>query len=209
MRRLPVDHLVYAVPDLEVVVADVERQLGVRPGLGGRHEGLGTWNALLSLGEGVYLELIAKDPAAPEPSGPRPFGLDELETPRLVTWAVRSTEIEADAENARLRGFDPGRVIPMSRKQPGGETLEWRLSLRADGLGDGLVPFLIDWGSCPHPSALPPDGCRLVELSGFCAEPTQVQEYLRALGTSLRVSEAERPGLRARIEGPAGQLELT
>ena len=66
-----IDHLVYAVPDLAAGVAEVEERFGVRARAGGRHIGLGTHN-----GARTYLEIIAPDPGQPEPSMPRPFGVD-------------------------------------------------------------------------------------------------------------------------------------
>ncbi len=45
-----VDHLVYAVPDLDRGIAYIEQLLGIRATLGGRHVGRGTHNALLALG---------------------------------------------------------------------------------------------------------------------------------------------------------------
>ena len=45
--------------------------------MGGSHPGLGTHNALLSLGDESYLEIIAPDPTQPKPDHPRIFGLDE------------------------------------------------------------------------------------------------------------------------------------
>jgi hypothetical protein len=53
--RMLIDHLVYAVSDLRAAVADLEERLGVRARDGGRHTGLGTHNALLSLGPQTYL----------------------------------------------------------------------------------------------------------------------------------------------------------
>ncbi|HVS08344.1 MAG TPA: VOC family protein, partial [Planctomycetota bacterium] len=161
---LPLDHLVYAVSDLEVGIAHFERLLGVRAAPGGSHRGLGTRNALLSLGPDCYLEIIAPDPEQPDPPRPRPFGVDRLQSGRLVTWAVKAGDLERRVETARRAGYDPGEVRSMSRERPDGMRLEWRLTLRSEPAGDGLVPFLIDWGGTPSPAQQAARGCRLIAL---------------------------------------------
>nr|MBA2281652.1 VOC family protein [Acidimicrobiia bacterium] len=80
----PVDHLVHGAPTLDGALDDLERRLGVRGAFGGRHDGRGTHNAVIGLGAGAYLELIAPDPEQPAPTQPRPFGLDELDEAGLV-----------------------------------------------------------------------------------------------------------------------------
>jgi hypothetical protein len=54
MRQI--DHLVFAAPDLEDGVNEVEARFGVRAGDGGQHLGQGTHNKLLALGPTTYLE---------------------------------------------------------------------------------------------------------------------------------------------------------
>ena len=218
--RLTLDHLVYGVPDLAMAMDEFEKQLGVAPVFGGRHEGLGTHNAILPLTGETYLELIASDPDGPEPGQPRPFDLDALRSPRLVTWAVRSRAIEVDVEHAKEQGFDPGIVFGMTRKEPDGETLHWKLSLRREPFGDGLVPFVIDWGSTRHPSAAATKGANTdgqrpptsrCEMSAFCAthpDPIPIRAALAALGAVLEVRDGPSAGLQICLTGPAGTLQL-
>jgi hypothetical protein len=204
------DHLVLATPDVEATVADLGRALGIRPGPGGQHVGIGTRNALLALGERRYLEVIGPDPDQPPPQAPRPFGIDALSGPFLVTWATATTEIEATVSAARDAGWDPGPVLDMQRRRPDGAVLAWRLTLSvSDGSGHGgLVPFLIDWGTSPHPAATAPGGATLDDLHGEHPDPSTVVPALRALGIELRLLAAPTPSVVAVLRGPAGLVTL-
>ena len=62
MTQDTIDHLVYACANLERGMDEIEAQLGTRPVRGGRHPKFGTHNALLGLGDGVYLEIASRDP---------------------------------------------------------------------------------------------------------------------------------------------------
>lgn len=206
----PVDHLVYAAPSLDRGMDGIERLLGVRPAPGGKHVGLGTHNALLSLGFGAYIEVIAPDPEQPPPAQPLPFGLTTITEPRLVTWAVSVTGIDDRVAAARDAGYEPGNPIPMSRKLPGGSELRWRIALRADRPGDGIVPFLIEWDPGPaHPSRTAPAGGRLVAFEAEHPHPETVQPILDALSVDLPLTQAARPALIATIEAPAGTVLLS
>lgn len=201
------DHLIYRTPDLEAAIEELAKLLGVRPAMGGRHPGRGTWNALLSLGERWYLELIAPDPEQDEPPRPNsPFGAPGGEA-RLNTWAIRPPDIEATAARALEGGVDLGPVQPMSRQTAEGGLLEWRLTigLRPD---HGLVPFLIDWGETPHPAANTPAGCTLLGLRAEHEEPDLVRPALAALDLDLAISQGAAPVLIATIDTPKGVVEL-
>lgn len=205
---LNVDHLVFAAPDLEQGIAAVEALLGIRADIGGKHTGLGTHNALLSLGSGAYMEIIAPDPDQPNPSRPLPFGLATLTEPSLVTWAASATDIVQQVERARSQGYDPGAVIEMSRERPDGVRLSWRLALRPEPAGDGLVPFLIDWEPGPHPSETSPQGCVLESLRAEHPYPASVIVILEALEVDLPVTEGEKPRLIATVRCPRGAVEI-
>jgi Glyoxalase-like domain len=202
------DHLVYGVLDLDDATNDLERRLGVRPGYGGKHAGGLTHNALLSLGEDCYLEIIAAVPGTAALGTPLAFGLDTLESSRLVTWSMKAPEIDRMIGEARARGYDPGDPVDGGRDLPDGSRLSWRVSLRPQLGGDGVVPFLTQWRSEPHPSATAPKGCRLVSLSAEHPEPETVLPMLRALGADLAVSKGTRPRLIATLDAPNGTVEL-
>ena len=202
------DHVVYAVPDLDAAVDDLERRLGVRATLGGRHPGRGTYNALLSFGDGAYLEIIAPDPQQPDPAAPRSFAVDTLTAPLLRTWAAKAPDIDARVRRAREAGYDPGDAREMSRERPDGVTLAWRLTQSGRPPGEWLVPFLIDWGESPHPADSAPGGVTLDSLRAEHPEPDAVRAMLSALDVELEVVHGPAPRLIARITGPAGSAEL-
>ena len=109
------DHIIYFVPDLKSAFDQFEANWGVRPQFGGQHPGRGSHNALLSLSNNSYLEIIAPDPTQPTPPQPRSFGMDMLTEAKLVTWAVTSTDIAGSANQSTLNGYDPGPVFDGAR----------------------------------------------------------------------------------------------
>jgi hypothetical protein len=202
------DHIVYAVPDLEKVVSDLEERVGVRPTPGGRHPGLGTRNALLSLREDSYLEIIGPDPEQPQPAQPRPFGIDTLTAPRLVTWLAKAVDLDQQIEKARVAGYDIGQPISMSRELPDGTRIQWRLALPPQPLGDGLVPVLIEWHTDLHPAKTSARGCTLVEMYGEHPRPETIRPVLEAIGVTLDVRQGPIPALTATLTTPKGRVVL-
>jgi hypothetical protein len=203
-----VDHLVWGGRDLEQEIDRLQALTGVRAIPGGRHIDQGTRNALIRLGPAMYLELIAPDPSQPPPAGPRWFGLDDLTTPRLITWAARAEDLEHRARVARRAGLELGEVRRGQRQQSDGQVLSWRLTYPDMRQGDGLVPFLIDWGRSPHPAAGAPGGAELVELRAEHPDPAMIDRLLRQLGIGLRVSRGPVRALIATLETPHGRVEL-
>jgi hypothetical protein len=207
-----IDHLVVAGPELAGLAADIASRYGVSPIPGGAHPGRGTRNELLGLGEGRYLELIGPDPEQPPPRGGRPFGVDAVSQPALVTWCARPQRpIHDVVVDAAAAGFDLGPVVAMSRARPDGVLLQWHLTITplvSDH--EGTMPFLIDWGSSPHPSASLPGGLELVELILETREPSKLRELLTIVGDfdDVTVEPGNVARLRARLRTPLGELEL-
>jgi catechol 2,3-dioxygenase-like lactoylglutathione lyase family enzyme len=98
-----IDHIIVTAPTLEAGAAFVRRVLGVSMQTGGQHPRMGTHNLLVRLGDELFLEVIAANPAAPAPGRPRWFALDALgadTAPALRAWVVRTAEIAATSANA-------------------------------------------------------------------------------------------------------------
>jgi hypothetical protein len=199
---------VYATPDLPLGIETIETLFGVRATPGGQHPGRGTRNALVSLGPGIYLEIIGPDPAQPSPAQLRPFGIDELTEPRLVTWVAKGEDLESFAKEAARAGVRLGNVIDGSRQRTDGVVLSWRYTDPRTVAFDGLVPFFIDWGKTPHPADAATPGASLTGLRAEHPDPEPVQKALDTLGLAVRVQRGSRPALIATIDTPRGRVEL-
>ncbi len=203
-----VDHLIYATPDLEATIAYLELRTGARASVGGSHPGRGTRNALLALGARCYLEILGPDPMQPPPERPRTRGIDQLTVSRLSGWAANGENLEGLSQRALARGVELGAVLPGSRLKPDGELLQWHFTDPNKILFDGLVPFLIDWGSASHPAVAATPGCTLVELRAEHPDAGGLQRALRGLDLAVPVSRAAVPALLATVKTPRGILIL-
>jgi hypothetical protein len=199
-----VDHIVYAAPDLDAACAEIERRLGVAPSSGGQHIGRGTRNALVAIGPRSYLEIIAPDPGQPSPNGPRWFGIDSIDAPRLVAWAASATNLPQLVADAARRGVHLGSVMSGNRKRADGVALNWEVTDPTTVLADGIVPFFIDWKTSPHPATSATVGPTMVELRGRHPNPQRVREILDALGVEFPIEGGDRAELGATFRSERG-----
>jgi Glyoxalase-like domain len=208
VNKPELDHLVYATPDLERTVEDLEASLGVGAAGGGRHLGEGTRNALIGLGASRYLEILGPDPSQPPPRRPIWLGLEGLGRPRLTAWAMRARNLDGVSHRALAAGARLGAVESGSRRRDDGSLLTWRFTDPHVVVADGLVPFFIDWGASPHPAASAPGGVSLLALRGEHPYPAGVASLLRALGVNLPITKGDRAALIAVLESSGGTVEL-
>jgi hypothetical protein len=203
-----VDHLVFAAPDLDEGIDAVEALTGERAAVGGSHPGMGTRNALLSLGTGTYLEIIGPDPAQDVYRRPRVFGIDSVDRPRLVSWAAKTTDIDRVAATELPGGCHLGSPQAGSRRRPGGDMLAWRLTDPYVVVADGVVPFYIDWLDTPHPEADAPGNVALTKLVAGHPEAITVRRHFDALALTIPVVSAPSPILTATLRTADGTVEL-
>ncbi len=212
-NRFPsmLDHMILGCNDLDRGIRLVEERTGVRAAIGGVHPDRGTMNALASLGDRHYLEIMAPNPDAKtvQPWAMQMLdALKKLTAPRLVAWAVHTDDIEAVARKLREAGVTATAISPGSRVRPDGRVLKWK-SLNLTDNRHGLLPFFIEWSAdSVHPSVDAPSGCSLESFSAADQNPAELAATLQRMGVNLKVESADSPQLRAKIHGPKGELAV-
>lgn len=196
---LYLDHLTIIAPSLAEGVEHVRACLDLDIPYGGTHPEMGTHNHVLRLGEAIYLEVIAIDPSAPPPSGPRWFGLGDLEAvrsywangERLRGWVARTDDIDAVLiGHGKLLGNK-------TRVSRGGRYSHFSL-LPNGGLPlGGVLPSVIDRAGRNPPSMTMSDhGARLRDLVLEHPFPAKVTALYEELG--IRNPPHVQEGPRAR-----------
>lgn len=209
---LQLDHITVIAPSLAEGVAHVRACLDIDVPFGRQHPYMGTHNHLLRLGDSVYLEIIAVDPAAAHPGRRRWFGLDDLATVRtdwdsgfrLRGWVARTEDIDAvlpEHENVL------GRKIELSGSTP------FFFAVPDDGSlpRGGVAPSVIDRrGKPPSMAAMADRDARLQSLIIEHPEPMQVAALYQTLriDTPPAIRQADRFRYRALIQTSAGPKEL-
>lgn len=181
-----IDHVILAATDLDSAAARLEAELGLVATGGGRHDGLGTHNRIVPLGDG-YVEILAtadEDEGKASPLG-RAVTARIAETgDGLMGWAVAVDDVAPIAE--RL-----GSEVSTITRQG--------LSARLTGLGEAMaeafLPFFIsrDHGIEDPGAAGDAGGIKWVELAG---DGDRLDDWLGGSELPVRVVRG-RPGLRA------------
>ena len=202
-----IDHVIYAVGDLDAAAARLKGEFGLGSVEGGRHPAWGTANRIVPLGDD-YLELMTvADPAQARGTavgGPMLEALAGGE--RLLGWAVATDEIERVAERLGLE------VTGGSRTRPDGVTLSWRLAGVEHALVDGAFPFFIQWdvpadlhpGRARAEHRAVPRGIAWVEV----AADEGLRSSLQELDLPVRIVDGPSAIVAAAIDTSAGEVVL-
>ena len=202
------DHLVYAVPDLEAACAAFAKTSGVTPAPGGTHPGRGTRNALVGLAGGAYLEFIAPHPTEPHGPAGRWMGVDLVTAPTLTRWAVRDLDVGAFAQTLRDAGHGHlARLATGQRRTPGGQTLRWHMTEPPPAPAVEVLPFALDWSESEgHPSDGLAAEFELRTLRFEHPEPKGVQVIFELVGLDYEVEYGARPRIHTVLSGPSGEF---
>lgn len=100
------DHLVLVTGDLDMRAKWLWETFGLETQSGGEHDGAGTANRYVPLGDDQYLELLAiADPASKHPMVTT-LKRDLVSGDRLLNFAIATDDIEAVAKRLNEQVFD-------------------------------------------------------------------------------------------------------
>lgn len=203
-----VDHIILGIDSLERGMRLLHAQTGVTLVKGGVHPGRGTQNALMSLGRGVYLELLAPN-FAETASASRVAFFSQFRTLTPYGWAMNMTNADSLVARATARGLSPTPIQAGSRARPDGRKLEWRTMVPWPRPFSDYLPFFIEWSaSSAHPSAESPSGCTLGTVRMTSPAPDSLRALLARGEVVIPVVQGTAEGLQFDLDCPRGRVEF-
>ena len=204
---LRLDHVVYAVRDLDAAAMRFREAFGLDSTVGGRHRGFGTANRIVPLGE-QYIELIGvvdRDEASANA-----FGRTVLERADAgegwLLICVAADDVETVADRLDLE------VSEGARERPDGELIRWRMAGLADPRSEPWMPFFITWDIARdlHPGrtraghGVRAEGIARVEVAG---DEVRLREWLGGEELPIRLTDGQ-SGIRRVAIATVGGEEL-
>jgi hypothetical protein len=202
------DHVIWAVPDLENYVDRFEAITSIRPSYGGEHTNGVTANYLLSLGPCTYLEILGLK------SGITPDNLGDMASMYAhehVAGFALSTNLKnvPDSMPDSMKGITLGPLSKGGRTKPDGSKLAWQTAFLSDfNFGQGTFQFVIDWLSEPHPAKTAQSGISLVGLTIAHPDAPKLKTLVETNGLPIVLQPAGKSGMWLTLKGPTGTIIL-
>ena len=198
-----IDHIIVGISGLKKGMDQFEKLSGVRPSFGGEHPGYGTHNALVSLGENIYLEIISTKP-----------GIKNIffkDSPELTPlgWAASTDNITRLKEKLLAKGFKTTDPVKSSRFQQNGSKLEWKTVFISEPEIKG-APFFIEWSKrSVHPAETAAKGCKLKSLELYTSDAEKLKELLKELDLNIKVTNSSSTAVKITMKCPKGDILLS
>lgn len=207
MNSTILDHILWVAPTLESGCREFESLTGVCPVFGGKHEDLGTHNALVSLGPACYLEVLALDPDRKKVA-PIAKQLADYSAPSVFAFHLKQKNLVETARTCTQWGVQCSEPMQMTRQRPDGTTLTWQMLITESERYGRALPMFIDWGNSPHPAESSPSGCTLVNFEILHPYGGELISLYHELGIQIPVKQNTQAELRVTLNSPNGEVSL-
>ena len=196
-----IDHIILVINNLENGISQFKELTGVAPVFGGVHPNSFTQNAIVSLGNQSYIEILA--PRTDLDSIPN--WIMEFEDLTPIGWAVTSRSIDITRSKLLSLNYVISNSNSGSRETPWGDKLTW-ITFGFLDKNSFVFPFFINWQeNVVHPSENAPKGCRLNELQLFSNDNSLV-ELNNMLNLGLKIIKSQEDKIVLRIRTPQGDI---
>ena len=204
-----IDHLLWTTSSIDTGMAAFKSLTGVTPKYGGRHTDGLTENALASLGNRQYIEILACTDTAE--SGDELVDFCRASNPeRLHTWCSNPPDtLDELAERVRSLGIAGHEIVSGGRETPDGQLLQWRLLLPELSEFGPCFPFFIDWGESIHPATTAPDGLSLKDFWIDHPRANQLNDLFDQLGMPAFARTGTEPGIHAVLANRGTEIPLS
>lgn len=206
---LRLDHVIYAVRDLDEAAERFLRSHGLASLAGGVHPRWGTGNRVVPFSDGTYIELMAiVDPhAAVTPLGDAISevlrGGDRWFTLCLADDALDDTAARLDLE-----------ISSGSRTRPDGSVISWRSAGIEDPRRTPDLPFFIAWQGPPdaHPAAMwvtHPAGAMGISSVEVSGDPSRFSSWTAGAHLPVHVVDGDGAMRSVTLATAGGDLRLS
>lgn len=140
---LTIDHVTVAGADLKQMQARLA-SVGIPSEFGGAHVNGATQMAVTSFPDGSYLELIAlQEHPDKKAVADHYWSKQMLGNAGPTAWAVRSSDVSAEAARLRTAGITVSAPSKSGRQRPDGKRLDWETARVGTEPNGTFFPFLI------------------------------------------------------------------
>lgn len=155
-----IDHIVIAGPDLDALT-ETYKSLGFSVVGGGKHP-IGSYNSLIGLADGAYIELLSF-----YEESPNHYWWDAVHTRGggLIDFCVQTDDIRGDYAVFQAQGVAMSPLVGLSRVRVDGYQLAW-LNNEIYGEYQGLIPFVIE-DETPREERVPKENQHANQVTGI------------------------------------------
>ncbi|UTW55132.1 VOC family protein [Kordiimonas sp. SCSIO 12610] len=205
--EVSLDHVIWAVPDLDEYAVKFEEKTGIKPVYGGEHTNGVTANYLVALGDCIYLEIVGPKQGVDLSA----FGeaAEKYRKTSIIGFAFGVQDMTKARKTFAERGIVTGDPREGGRNKPDGAYVGWKTTnFPASNFGDNNLVFAIEWRTKPHPASTSPKGLRIVKLLVQGISAPGLDGIVNQYAMPIELTQGPRVRFALQVATPKGIVTL-